>query len=235
MSLTHMPRYRSMESIQLSVLLVEIWQRRTHVLVMHAYAADDTERTNDVKRRPKRGAQANNLDDEIGAAPVGNLHDALLHALGVGLEIERLGTQLPRLLEPAVDGVDGEEVLGLELGGGQHGAEAHRPAADHDGRDVVALLHREEVPGGLGAEVARRPDVGHENEGAVGDGRGRPDERAVGVGDSDVLGLSAVDGGTAEELAILASGGKAVSAIETFRAAYCVNEWGLRGLKQKRK
>lgn len=147
----------------ISLVLRTAGTGKPHLSVVDADAADHAKRTNEVKRRPQRGAKPNNLDDNIRPAPPGDLHDAPPHPLWVRLEIQRLSPQPPRLLKPLLNRINSEQVLGLKLHCRQHSAQPHGPAPDYNGRDVVRVLHGKHLPRGLGAVVPRRPDVGHED------------------------------------------------------------------------
>ena len=182
-------------------------------------AADDAPRPDEIVGGPQGRTQADDLDDGVCAAAVARLLDALQHALLIRHEVQRLGAELLGQLEPALDAVDGEEMLGLVLQGRDDGAQPHGAAADdHDGRlgRRHGLQHAEGI---LGAEETRREDVGHEHQGLVVDLGWCLDRGAVGEGDPGVLGLAAVQERGPEQIAVGAAGGEAVAAVEAFRAA----------------
>ena len=187
---------------------------KPYLSIVDTNAADNTPRPDKIKRRPQRRTKTNNLNNQIRPTTLRHLQNSLLHALGISLEVQWLSAQLLSDLQPAINSVDGEEVLRLILQSSDDGAEPDGPATDHNGGDVILLLHGEELPGGLGAEEARGEDVGHEDEGLVGDGAGGFDDGAVGEGDADIFGLAAVEGTATEEDALFAAGGEAISTIE---------------------
>jgi hypothetical protein len=183
---------------------------------VHSNTANNPPRPQQVKRRLQRRAQPHHLNHHVGAPPIRDLLDPLHHALLISHEVQRLGAQLPRLLQSRVHTINGEKMLRLPLQRRDDGAQSHGPTANHD-RDLLPSLHAVplQLPEAVvGAEEARGEDVGHEDEGFVVDVGGRLHDGAVGVGDAHELGLAAVEGGGAEEEGGGAAAAEAELAVE---------------------
>lgn len=186
--------------------------------ILHPDTADLAPRPDQVEGQLERIRVAHYLHHHIGSPALRYLLD-LAH--GIVLEIDHLGPQLPRLfqaLRHGIDGVDGVD-HGQRAG---DGADAHGPAPDDHGRELLAIALVEILQEPRGGKVARREDVRHQHQHLFGDVGGCLDKGAVGQRAPDVLGLAAVDGvgrdRVAEEFAFDAAGGLAAYAVEAFAA-----------------
>lgn len=155
---------------------------------MDTDARDDAERSHDIIRCSQRRAQTDGLNDGICPTTVGQFRDPASHTGRIGREVERLGSQLLRQGKTAIYAVDGEQVLGLVFQGGYYGAKTNGTASDHD-HDGFGRRLLEQSEGVLGAEEARREDVGHEHQGFVTELRRCLVDGTVGVWDADILGF----------------------------------------------
>lgn len=187
---------------------------------MYTNARNRTPRPQKLKPRLQRRAMPNNLNHDISAPPIRQLHHARREALPSLQIIPRLGPDTPRALEARVNPVDSENSLWRILERRDERAEAHGSAPDqHDdavahflGIQVRQRVRRRKVP--------RRQDVRHQTELPLFDARGRLDHRRVRQRHPHVLGLPAVEQGAAEEQARRAPRGEPALAVEARPAAY---------------
>jgi hypothetical protein len=159
---------------------------------MNADATDETKRSHHVKGGPQGGTEPDHFNDHVGATAACHLVYPGQHALPVFGKVQRLGTQAPGQLEAAVDAVDRKEVLGLMLQRRDHRTQADGPASYHDSCGLGGLLRAKGGEGVLGAEEARREDVGHQDERVIADAAGRLEHSPVGEGHAHVVCLRTI-------------------------------------------
>lgn len=188
---------------------------------MHTNTADDSKRSQQIVRSPESRAKTNNLNHRISAATLRHLLDSLHHALPVFRKIEWLGPQLRRKLKPALHTIHSKDVFGPVFQGRYDGAQPDRSAPDHNHGSLASGQGLDQLERVLGAKVSGREDIRHQDEGVVADLRRGLHRGAVGEGNADVLGLTAVELAAAEQQGVRAAGGEPVAAVKAFSAGSC--------------